>query len=91
MSGPGAQYMFSAAPGRLVTTIVNNAGVEWSGAITASIPGAVTAVREYTADTAAVCARTGPAVTVKGSVPAYDLRIFAIEYAPGAPAPGPAC
>jgi hypothetical protein len=30
-------------------------------------------------------------VTVKGSVPAYDLRIFAIEYAPGAPAPGPAC
>jgi hypothetical protein len=91
VSGPGAQYLFSAAPGRLVTTIVNNSGVEWSGAITASIPGAVTAVREYTADTAAACARTGPAVTVKGSVPAYDLRIFAIEYAPGAPAPGPAC
>jgi len=30
-------------------------------------------------------------VTVKGSVPAYDLRIFAIEYEPGAPAPGAAC
>jgi hypothetical protein len=91
VSGPGAQYMFSAAPGRLVTTIVNNSGVEWNGAITANIPGAVTAVREYTADTSATCARTGPTVTVKGSVPAYDLRIFAIEYAPGAPAPGPAC
>jgi hypothetical protein len=91
VSGPGAQYMFSAAPGRLVTTIVNNSGVEWNGAITANIPGAVTAVREYTADTSAACARTGPTVTVKGSVPAYDLRIFAIEYAPGAPAPGPAC
>ena len=87
VSGPGALYMFSAAPGRLVTTIVNNSGVEWNGAITASIPGAVTAVREYTADAAAACARTGPTVTVKGSVPAYDLRIFAIEYAPGAPAP----
>jgi hypothetical protein len=91
VSGPGAQYMFSAAPGRLVTTIVNNSGMEWNGAITAGIPGAVTAVREYTADTSADCARTGPTVTVKGSVPAYDLRIFAIEYAPGAPAPGPAC
>jgi hypothetical protein len=91
VSGPDAQYMFSAAPGRLVTTIVNNSGVEWNGAITANIPGAVTAVREYTADTAAACARAGPTVTVKGSVPAYDLRIFAIEYAPGAPAPGPAC
>jgi hypothetical protein len=30
-------------------------------------------------------------VTVTGSVPAYDLRIFAIEYAPGPPAPGAAC
>jgi hypothetical protein len=91
VSGPGAQYMFSAAPGRLVTTIVNNSGVEWNGAITANIPGAVTTVREYTADTSATCARTGPTVTVKGSVPAYDLRIFAIEYAPGSPAPGPGC
>jgi hypothetical protein len=91
VSGPGAQYMFSAAPGRLVTTIVNNSGVEWNGAITASVPGAVTAVREYTADTATACARSGPTVTVKGNVPAYDLRIFAIEYAPGPPAPGPAC
>jgi hypothetical protein len=91
VSGPAAQYMFSTAPGRLVTTIINNSGVEWSGAITASIPGAVTAVREYTSDAPAACARAGSAVTVKGSVPAYDLRIFAIEYTPGSAGPGPAC
>jgi hypothetical protein len=91
VSGPGAQYMFSTAPGRLVTTIINNSGVEWNGAIMANVPGAVAAVREYTVDTAAACARAGSIVTVKGSVPAYDLRIFAIEYAPGAPAPGAAC
>lgn len=91
VSGPGAQYMFSTAPGKLITTIINNSGVAWNGAITANIPGAVAAVREYTADTAAGCARAGSSVTVKGSVPAYDLRIFAIEYAPGAPAPGAAC
>jgi hypothetical protein len=91
VSGPGAQYMFSTAPGKLITTIINNSGVVWNGAITANIPGAVAAVREYTADTAAGCARAGSSVTVKGSVPAYDLRIFAIEYAPGAPAPGAAC
>ena len=91
VSGPDAQYLFSTAPGRLVTTIINNSGATWSGTITASIPGAVTAAREYTADTAAACSRSGATVTVKGSVPAYDLRIFAIEYAPGAPAPGAAC
>jgi hypothetical protein len=91
VSGPGAQYMFSTAPGRLITTIINNSGVAWNGTISANIPGAVGAVREYTADIAATCARTGSAVIVKGSVPAYDVRIFAIEYAPGAPAPGTAC
>ncbi|MEX2220519.1 MAG: hypothetical protein WEG40_01865 [Candidatus Rokuibacteriota bacterium] len=91
VSGPDAQYMFSTAPGKLITTIINNSGVVWNGAITATIPGAVDAVREYTADTAAACARAGSTVTVKGSVPAYDLRIFAIEYALGAPAPGAAC
>jgi hypothetical protein len=91
VSGPGAQYMFSTAPGKLITTIINNSGAVWNGAITANIPGAVAAVREYTADTTAGCARAGSRVTVNGSVPAYDLRIFAIEYAPGAPAPGAAC
>jgi len=91
VSGPGAQYMFATAPGRLITTIINNSGVTWNGAITANIPGAVSAVREYTADTATACTRAGSIVTVKESVPAYDLRIFAIEYAPGAPAPGAAC
>lgn len=91
LSGPGAQYMFSTAPGRLITTIINNSGATWNGAITANVPGAVAAVREYTADTAAACTRAGSVVTVTGSVPPYDLRIFAIEYAPGPPAPGAAC
>ncbi len=91
VSGPGAQYMFATAPGKLIGTIINNSGVAWNGAITANIADAVVAVREYTADTATGCTRAGSSVTVKGSVPAYDLRIFAIEYARGAPAPGAAC
>src|SRR5260370_32574467 len=91
VSGPGAQYMFSTAPGRLIITIINNSGVTWNGAITANIPGAVSAVREYTADTATACTRAGSIVTVKERVPSSDLLIFAIDYTPGAPAPGAAC
>lgn len=91
VSGPDAQYLFASAPGKLIITIINNSGSAWSGVITANIPGAVTAVREYTADTTAGCARAGAGVTVTGRVPPYDVRVFAIEYAPGAPAPGPAC
>jgi hypothetical protein len=91
VSGPGAQYMFSTGPGRLITTIINNSGIAWSGSITANIPGAVAAVREYTADTAAGCRRAGSSVSITASVPAYDLRVFSIEYAPGASGPGAAC
>ena len=91
VSGPDAQYMFSTGPGRLITTIINNSGIAWSGSITANIPGAVAAVREYTADTAAACRRAGSSVSVTASVPAYDLRVFSIEYAPGASGPGAAC
>jgi len=91
VSGPGAQYMFSTGPGKLITTIINNSGMAWNGSITANIPGPVAAVREYTADTAAGCRRAGPSVSVTASVPAYDLRVFAIEYAPGTPRPGAAC
>lgn len=89
--GPGAQYMFSTASGKLITTIINNSGAVWNGTISANIPSGVAAVREYTADTATRCTRAGSRVTVNGSVPAYDLRVFAIEYSPGARAPGPAC
>ena len=91
VSGPEAQYMFSTAPGKLVSTIINNAGVAWNGSFTANISGAVSAVREYTTDSAAGCARAASGVTVKASVPPYDLRVFAIEYAPGPSAPGAAC
>jgi hypothetical protein len=48
-------------------------------------------VREYVGDTAMKCARAGARVTVTGSVAAYDVRIFAIEHSPDAPAPGAAC
>jgi hypothetical protein len=48
-------------------------------------------VREYVGDTAMKCTRAGARVTVTASVAAYDVRIFAIEHSPDAPAPGAAC
>jgi hypothetical protein len=91
VSGPGAQYFFATAPGRLITTIINNSAAPWTGTITAPVPGPVSAVREWIGDRAVTCTRTGARVTVTGSVPAYDVRVFAIESAPGAPASGAAC
>jgi hypothetical protein len=90
VSGPGAQYFFATARGRLITTIINNKDAAWSGTITAPVSG-VSAVREYVADTAVACTRAGARVTVTGRVPAYDVRVFAIEYDPDATGPGAAC
>ncbi len=91
VSGPGAQYLFATAPGRLITTIINNSATTWNGTITAPVPGGVAAVREYVGDSAMKCPRAGARVTVTASVAAYDVRIFAIEHSPDAPAPGAAC
>ena len=91
VSGPGAQYFFAAARGRLITTIINHSADTWHGTITAPIAGAVSAVREYVGDTSVACTRAGARVTVPAHVPPYDARVFAIEYAPDATGPGAGC
>lgn len=92
VAGPGAQYFFARARGRLITTIINNSPTPWHGTITAPASGAISAAREYVADTRVACTRAGGRVTVTGSVPPYDVRVFAIEYSPDdATGPAPAC
>ncbi|HZP35441.1 MAG TPA: hypothetical protein VFE48_03000 [Methylomirabilota bacterium] len=91
VSGPGAQYFFAAAPGRLITTIINHSADTWHGTITAPITGPVFAVREYVGDTAVACTRAGGRVTVPAHVPPYDVRVFAVEYAPDATGPSAGC
>ncbi len=91
VAGPPAQILFNTAQGRLVTTIINNSGATWNGTVTAEIGGKVDAVREYLTDQPLACSRAGKKVSVAGRVPPYDLRVYAIEYSPGAPAHGAAC
>ena len=60
VSGPVAQYLFSTAPGRLITTIINNSGATWNGAYRRERSRRGRRRSEYTADTAAACTRAGP-------------------------------
>ena len=90
VSGPPAEYLFNTAPGRLITTVINNSGSTWSGAIKATIAGSVKAVREYVGDTSSPFTASGSAVTVNAQVAPYDVRVYAIEYQPSSqPASAP--
>ena len=52
--------MVSSAPGKIITTVINNSDSAWNGVITANVPGAVTEFGVYR-DTTAGCARPGNA------------------------------
>src|SRR5207249_5199483 len=78
VNGPAVQFMFNTATGKLITTLINSSGSTWNGTIVAPISGTVTAVREYIGDTNAAYTNVGGVVTITGSVPAYDVKIYAI-------------
>jgi hypothetical protein len=90
VSGPPIQYSISQPAGKIVVALTNNSGSMWSGTVAANVPGTVTAVKEYLSDATAAYSTSGPAVTIPGQVPAYDIRVYAIEYTASIPASRPA-
>jgi hypothetical protein len=82
VTGPPVEFMVNAGPGRLITTLVNSvaAGTTWTGTIAAPIAGSVTAVREWIGDTNAAFTNVGGVVTITASVPAFDVKVYAIDY-----------
>jgi hypothetical protein len=77
--GPQVEYIVNQAPGRIIVTLVNNAGTAWNGTVAVNAPTDTFAVREYTADTNATYTRAAGQVLIAGQVPAYDVRIYAME------------
>jgi hypothetical protein len=80
IEGEPVEYIVNEAPGRVIVTVVNNSGSEWTGTIVVSGAGAVTSVREYVGDGDAGWLSIGGKIRVAGTVPAYDVRVFAVEF-----------
>jgi hypothetical protein len=87
VSGPPIKYIVNQAPGKVIVMLVNNSGTTWNGSVVATAKGAVTAVREYLADTNATFTTSGSAVTVSAQVAPYDIRAYAIEFNQSSTAP----
>ena len=71
-------------------TVINNSGDDWQGSVVIPERGEVLAVREYIADEDAPWTRSSGKIGVAGQVPAYDVKVYAVEFAPPAPAPAAA-
>ena len=82
VTGAPVEYIVNEAPGRVIVTVVNNSGSEWAGTVVVPVVGEVRAVREYTADEDARWSRVRGRLTVMGQVPAYDVRVYAVEFGP---------
>jgi hypothetical protein len=79
VSGPPIEYIVNQASYGIVVALLNHTGTDWSGNITTNTFDQVSAVKEYTADTAAPWSANGATITVNATVPAWDVRVYGIE------------
>jgi hypothetical protein len=87
VSGPPVEYTTDQSPGRIVVGVTNNSGSLWTGTIAVNAPGLVTSVKEYLSDTALAYENSAGTVTIPGQIPAYDIRIYAVDYTPSPSGP----
>lgn len=81
IEGLPVDYIVSQAPSRVLVTVVNNSGQAWTGNIVVPTGGKVISVREYIGDEDAGWTNSLGKVRVAGQVPAYDVKVYAVEFA----------
>ena len=79
VAGPPVEYMVNRGANRTVVMIVNNSGATWSGTVTFASPPVSFALREYASDTDVPNSASPGEAVVAARVPAYDLRVYALE------------
>ncbi len=82
VTGAPVEYLVNEAPGRVIVTVVNNSGSDWTGTVVVPVVGEVRSVREYISDQDARWSRIRSRVTVTGQVPAYEVKVYAVEFGP---------
>jgi hypothetical protein len=80
VDGPPSAFLVNSDAHTTTVTVVNNSGSPWNGQISFKKPATSYAAREWTADTALGTSESTGWVVVNGQVPAYDLRVFALQY-----------
>jgi hypothetical protein len=81
VSGPQLHYLVNADRGRTIVTLVNTdlGGETWNGTVSFPFPCGSCQVREWTMDRPVEAKIRGGQAVVSASVPAYDVRVYAID------------
>jgi hypothetical protein len=80
VSGGPAGYVVNEVPGKIVVGVFNPSGSPWTGTVTTRLPDGLNQVMEYTSAQAVPFQTSGQTVNIQAQVPAFDLRVFAVEY-----------
>jgi hypothetical protein len=76
IAGTPVEYIVDRASGKIVVTVINNSGLDWSGTITLNPADAVTGVSEYVTDQSVPFSGQ----KIAALVPAFGVRVFGIEH-----------
>lgn len=77
VEGPSADYLTTQGTGFATVTVVNNSGTPWQGNVKIK-QGAPTQAVEWTSDQVLPYTMMNGITTIAGTVPPYDVRVFAL-------------
>lgn len=80
IKGAPVEYIINRGAGKTIVTIVNNSGAEWNGTIELKKPTGSYTTKEWRSDLAVPNKKSNGKVVITVSVPAYEIRIYAMEY-----------
>lgn len=78
--GPDSEYIINEGSNKTIVTIVNNSGNTWQGSILFNKFGNTYTTRDWSNDTQISNTLTNGKISIAAQVPAYDLKIYAVEY-----------
>ena len=80
VEGAATYYIVNTAANKIVVTVMNNSGTAWSGTVDVNKPAGAYTTQEWVTDTPVTSSVAGNQVKINATVPAYDVRVFAITW-----------
>jgi len=77
--GSKVEWIVNKDANKTVVTLINNSGSTWNGSIITDRPQGLYATREWTSDVLVSSTNSSEKVIILASVPAYDVKIYAIQ------------
>ena len=82
IEGSPVEYLVNESASRVTVTVVNDSGEPWTGAVVMPDRGEVVSARELIGEIDLRWTRTTEGIRATGVVPAYDVKVFSIDFGP---------